>query len=159
TVREPELRGAWVRRNMLDVLSAGYDALVLEDLLGRVAVANGALVEAALDLVVWQALADLKGIKKLRVPALPIPDCDCRHTEGGSKVGIGRPELAHLRRDLGERGDVFGRASAHRLVLGRLLTLALPPAAKDLAADQGVYFRCFRHGTSLCYRRVDPDRF
>jgi hypothetical protein len=50
---------------VLDGLGSGDGALVVEDLLGRVAVADGALIEAALDLVVRQALADQERTKLL----------------------------------------------------------------------------------------------
>src|SRR6516165_7209552 len=95
---------------MLDALGPGYGALVMENLFRRVAATDGALVERPLDLVVRLALPDHERIKKIGVPALPIPDRYGRHVEGGSEVGIGRTELAHLRRHLGKRRNVLAWA-------------------------------------------------
>jgi hypothetical protein len=121
-VGQPDLGGAGIRRHVLEVLGVDGLAVVLHDLDRVVAVADGALIERALDAIVRRAFSDLERLAK--VPVGRAPNRPRRDTEGLGKIGIGRAELAHLRRHLGVHRDVLGRASADRLlILGRLLAL------------------------------------
>src|SRR3546814_19043270 len=73
-VVEPVLRRAHVRRQVLDVIGADDDALVLHDLLGIERVADRALVQRPLDPRVGRVLATLQRVIELGMSMPPVAD-------------------------------------------------------------------------------------
>src|SRR3546814_2911115 len=73
-VVEPVLRRAHVRRQVLDVIGADDDALVLHDLLGIERVADRALVQRPLDPRVGRVLANLQRVIELGMSMPPVAD-------------------------------------------------------------------------------------
>jgi hypothetical protein len=109
-VLEPEDAGGGVERDVLDIGHPHRPALVGENLLGVVAVADRALVERLLHSVVRRFLAELQGLQKLGIFVLPGVERPLGHVEELGHFAVGGTELRQLagllRQPRWRQGDV-----------------------------------------------------